>query len=171
MVTHLGNAMAPMHHRQPALPNAALDVPELVPGIIPDGFHVHPSMLRLTVHARGHHGLVIVTDSVPSAGQPHGSYDWNGTTVHWDGATVHFADGGLAGSGITPIQALERYVRYTGLGLAEALPAMTSTPARLLGQEHERGSIIAGARADLVLLTKGLGVHTTYVGGEVAYSA
>ncbi|MDB5075001.1 MAG: N-acetylglucosamine-6-phosphate deacetylase [Chloroflexi bacterium] len=171
MATHLFNAMSPLHHRQVTLPNAALDLPQLVPSIIPDGFHVHPSILRLAVRARGHRGLAIVTDSVPSAGQPHGSYNWNGTTVHWDGATVHFADGGLAGSGITPIQALARYVTYTGLSLAEALPAMTSTPAELLGLGQERGSIIPGARADLVLLTKDFSVQTTYVAGEVAYSA
>ncbi|MGH2389440.1 MAG: N-acetylglucosamine-6-phosphate deacetylase [Chloroflexota bacterium] len=171
MATHLFNAMTPFLHRAPGLPGAALDLPELVPGIIPDGHHIHPAAIRLAARARGPHGLVIVTDSVPVGGLPPGHYDWQGRQVHWDGETVRLLGGPLAGSGLTPIGALRRYVHFTGLDLHQALPAMTSTPARLLGLEGERGSIVRGARADLVLLTPDLKVRATLVGGVVAYRA
>jgi N-acetylglucosamine-6-phosphate deacetylase len=169
MATHLFNAMGPLLHRAPGLPGAALTLPELVPGIIPDGYHVHPAIVRLATRARGPHGLALVTDSVPVAGMAPGTYQWQGRAVRWDGETVRLEGGGLAGSGLTPIEALRRYIEFTGLSLAEALPAMTSTPARLIGQDGERGAIVPGARADLVLLTQDLLVHTTLVGGDAVY--
>ncbi|HEY8283505.1 MAG TPA: N-acetylglucosamine-6-phosphate deacetylase [Chloroflexota bacterium] len=171
MATHLFNAMVPFLHRAPGLPGAALDHDDLTPGIIPDGYHIHPAAIRLTVRAKGTHGVVVVTDSVSVAGCPPGDYAMLGQQVTWDGETVRRRDGGLAGSGLSPIEALRRYMRFGGLSLLEALPAMTSTPARLLGLEGERGSLVPGARADLVLLTPDLQVHTTIVGGEIVYQA
>jgi N-acetylglucosamine-6-phosphate deacetylase len=171
MTTHLFNAMTPFLHRAPGLPGAGLDLPELLPGIIPDGVHIHPATIRLAARARGLHGLALVTDSAPAGGMPPGRYEWQGRQVTWDGETIRLPEGGLAGSGLTPIEALRRYIRHTGLSLQDALPAMTSTPARILGLEQERGSIVEGARADLVLLTPDLQVHTTLVGGVVAYRA
>src|SRR6185503_5852080 len=40
MVTHLFNAMAPMHHRAPGLAGLALADPRLAAGLIADGVHV-----------------------------------------------------------------------------------------------------------------------------------
>ncbi len=171
MTTHLFNAMTPFLHRAPGLSGAGLDLAELVPGIISDGIHIHPATIRLVARARGIHGLALVTDAAPAAGMPPGAYTWQGRQVTWDGETIRLPNGGLAGSALTPIEALRCYIRCTGLSLQDALPAMTSTPARILGLEKERGSIVEGARADLVLLTPDLQVHTTLVGGLVAYRA
>ncbi|HXT36483.1 MAG TPA: N-acetylglucosamine-6-phosphate deacetylase [Chloroflexota bacterium] len=171
MATHLFNAMVPFLHRAPGLPGAALDREDLTPGIIPDGYHIHPAAIRLALHAKGIHNVVVVTDSVSVAGCPPGEYAMLGQPVTWDGETVRRRDGGLAGSGLSPIEALRRYMRFGGLSLHQALPAMTGTPARLLGLEGERGALIPGARADLVLLTPDLQVHTTMVGGEIVYRA
>ena len=171
MATHLFNAMVPFLHRAPGLPGTALDHEDLTPGIIPDGYHIHPAAIRLVIRAKGIHGVVVVTDSVSVAGCPPGEYAMLGQPVTWDGETVRRRDGGLAGSGLSPIEALRRYMRFGGLSLHEALPAMTSTPARLLGLEGERGTLVPGARADLVLLTPDLQVHTTMVGGKIVYRA
>jgi N-acetylglucosamine-6-phosphate deacetylase len=171
MTTHLFNAMTPFLHRAPGLSGAGLDLAELVPGIISDGIHIHPATIRLVAHARGIHGLALVTDAAPAGGMPPGTYEWQGRHVTWDGETIRLPEGGLAGSGLTPIEALRCYMRCTGLSLQDALPAMTSTPARILGMENERGSIVEGSRADLVLLTPNLQVHTTLVGGVIAYRA
>jgi N-acetylglucosamine-6-phosphate deacetylase len=60
---------------------------------------------------------------------------------------------------------------FTGCTLAEALPTMTTTPAKLLGLSAERGQLIAGAMADLVLLTPQLEVAMTIAAGEIVYQS
>lgn len=171
LATHLFNAMDPLRHRAPGLVGAALTEPGLVPSIIPDGYHLHPAVIRLVERARRGDDLVVITDAVPVAGLPPGDYEWDGRQVSWDGDRVRLPDGTLAGSGLTPIEALRRFMRFTGRSLAEALPTMTSTPARLLGATGKRGALVPGAMADLVLLTTDLEVHTTIVGGRVQYRA
>lgn len=66
--------------------------------------------------------------------------------------------------------ALRRLVEFTGCSLAEALATMTSTPADLLGIGQERGRIMQGAYADLVVLSPDLQVMTTIVEGRVLYT-
>jgi N-acetylglucosamine-6-phosphate deacetylase len=171
LVTHLFNAMDPLRHRAPGLVGAALTEPNLVPSIIPDGYHLHPAVIRLVERARRGDELLVITDAVPVAGLPPGEYAWDGRQVTWDGDRVRLLDGTLAGSGLTPIEALRRFMRFTGRSLAEALPTMTSVPAGLLGEAGNRGAIAPGATADLVLLTPDLDVHTTIVGGRVQYRA
>ncbi|HEY6394535.1 MAG TPA: amidohydrolase family protein, partial [Candidatus Binataceae bacterium] len=45
MFTHLFNAMRPLNHRDPGVIAAALDSREAYPAVIPDGVHVHPTIL------------------------------------------------------------------------------------------------------------------------------
>jgi N-acetylglucosamine-6-phosphate deacetylase len=55
-----------------------------------------------------------------------------------------------------------------GVAPAAALAAASRVPARLVG-EAGRGRIEAGARADLVVLSPGLEMHETWIGGDVAW--
>ena len=67
MFTHLFNAMRPLNHRDPGVIAAALAPSAALAGIIPDGVHVHPAILRLAFAARGRSGLILVTDKVALA--------------------------------------------------------------------------------------------------------
>src|SRR5204863_4819895 len=64
LVTHLFNAMAPLHHRQPGLVGAALTDDRVAVALIADNVHVHPAALRLAFRAKGPDGVVLVTDAV-----------------------------------------------------------------------------------------------------------
>jgi N-acetylglucosamine-6-phosphate deacetylase len=48
---------------------------------------------------------------------------------------------------------------------------VTTTPAKAIGLDGERGRIEPGYAADLVLLRPDLHVHTTIAEGEVSYKA
>jgi len=65
--------------------------------------------------------------------------------------------GALAGSTLTLARALRVAVADAGWSPADALTAATATPARALGLT-DRGALVAGARADLVLLDDHLAV-------------
>ena len=51
----------------------------------------------------------------------------------------------------------------------EILPLLTENPARLIGEDHKRGYIREGYRADFVVLDPENRVVSTYVGGRKVF--
>ncbi len=102
-------------------------------------------------------------------GMPPGKYLLNEFEVTVSEVDCRLADGTLAGAMLSIDQALRNLIKYTGCTLPEALATITSTPARLLGIEQERGRIAPGLIADLVLLTSNLQVATTIANGDIVY--
>jgi N-acetylglucosamine-6-phosphate deacetylase len=166
-VTHLFNAMSPLHHRAPGVPGAALARDDVVVQLIVDGHHLSDDVVRAVWRAaRGR--VVLVTDATAAAGTPDGPGDgWHplgevDLQVR-DGAVRNVA-GDLAGSALT----LDAAVRAAGalrLPLAEVLVAVTETPARLL-RRRDIGRLRPGVCADIAVLDDALVVQTTYREGR-----
>lgn len=169
--THLFNAMAPLHHREPGLPGALMAEDRIAVGLIADGIHVHPSMLSLAVRMAGPGRLWLTTDQVAAAGSPPGRYVIAGREVISDGTSVRLADGTLAGSAITMDREVHLMATMQGVTLRDAVEMATLTPARALGIDSEAGVIHRGARADLVVLDHAQRVRLTLVAGNIAFSA
>ncbi|MET0902808.1 MAG: N-acetylglucosamine-6-phosphate deacetylase [Acidimicrobiales bacterium] len=168
-VTHLFNAMAPMHHREPGLAGVALSDERLHVGLIPDGIHVHPHVVTAAQRALRDR-LTIVTDAVAALGMPDGRHELGRTEVHVSDRGVRLADGTLAGSNLAMDQGVRNLVAFTGCSDAQAIHAAATAPAHLL-DDPARGNLEAGTRADLVVLTEDLHVVSTYVGGELVHDA
>ena len=167
--THLFNAMAPLHQREPGVAVALLTDPRVVTGLICDGFHTHPAMVKLAWQALGGRRLNLVSDAIAALGMPPGNYTVGENRIVVDDTCSRLQDGTIAGSIVGLDGALRNLVAFAGCSLEEALPSITSTPAALLGLGAERGTIAPGRLADLVLLTQDLHVHTTVVAGEIVY--
>jgi N-acetylglucosamine-6-phosphate deacetylase len=168
MATHLYNAMSPFHHRAPGSVGGALSDDRVTVGLIADGIHSHPASLRLAVRAKGIERIALVTDIMAAAGMPPGRYALGGQTVVVDDQTARLEDGTLAGAVVFLDQAIRNMVRWTGVTPAEAISMATEVPKRLLGLA-DRGRIIAGSIADLVLFDENLEVVTTIVSGRQVY--
>ena len=167
--THLFNAMSPIGHRHPGLPIALLTAPQTVVGLIPDGIHVHPALIKIIWSVKGSEGLNLVSDAMAALGMPPGKYMLNDFEVTVDETECRLANGTLAGS-ILPLDAAVRnLITYTGCTLPEAFATVTTTPARLLSIDHQRGRIAPNHIADLLLLTPDLQVHTTIAAGNIVY--
>jgi N-acetylglucosamine-6-phosphate deacetylase len=148
MATHLFNAMAPLHHREPGPVAAALEC--LVPSVIADLVHVHPAVLRLVARAAAR--VVLVTDQVA------------GTGLAGDGRVHRRPDGTLAGSA-TPMDVAVLHLVEIGLSLAAAVDMAATAPADLLG-DRERGRLEPGRRADVVVLERRTGaLEAVFAGG------
>ena len=169
--THLFNAMPALHHREPGLVGALLADPRPAVGFIPDGVHTHPAILHLVWQILGGARLSLVTDAMAALGMPPGQHLLGDFEVVVDESSARLTDGTLAGSILSLDAALRNLIAFTGCSLAEALPALTTTPAGLLGLSDRRGRLAAGHVADLVLLSPDLQVVTTVVEGEIAYQA
>lgn len=167
--THLYNAMSPLQHREPGLAGAllSLDVPC---GLIVDGIHSHPAMVRLAWKAKGAGGITLVTDCMAAMGMTPGEYILGEHSVMVDATGARLQDGTLAGSVLRMDEAVRNMIAYTGCGLAAAARMASQTPARLLGLA-KRGAIAPGCDADLVALSPQNEVVHTFIAGELAYSA
>lgn len=167
--THLFNAMPPLDHRKPGILGALLVDERVTIGVIPDGLHVHPSVIKLIWHVAGDGRLNLVTDAMAALGMPPGQYllgDYQ-VTVENDRATL--PDGTLAGSVLSLDKGLRNLLNLTGCSLAEVLRTVTTTPATLLGLANRKGQIAPGFDADLVLLTPEFHVVGTLVAGKLIY--
>jgi N-acetylglucosamine-6-phosphate deacetylase len=167
--THLFNAMPPLAHRAPGLAGALLSDPRCVAGLIPDGIHVHPALVKLIWAAKGSAGLNLVSDAMAALGMPPGRYVLNDFEVFVTATEARLADGTLAGSILPLDEALRNLINFTGCSLGEALATVTTTPAALLGLSNQRGRIAPGLIADLVLLSPALEVVATITAGQMSY--
>jgi N-acetylglucosamine-6-phosphate deacetylase len=159
--THLFNAMSGMHHRSPGMVGAALAHARHAE-IIPDLLHVHPGAIRAALRAIP--CLYCVTDSTAASGMPDGDYRLGRNTVTKCLGGVRLADGTLAGSTLTMDQALRNLVGL-GLGLAEASQRTATHAADFIGCS-DRGRLVPGAWADVVVLDGALQVRHVLLEGE-----
>lgn len=166
--THLYNAMPPLGHREPGLIGALLASDEIVAGIIPDGIHMHPAMVKLAWALKRPHGLNMVTDAMAALGMPPGVYPLNDFEVTVTETEARLSDGTLAGSVLDMETAVSNLIKFTNCTLSAALATVTTTPATLLTLPH-RGRIKPGFIADAVLLNQDLKVDLTICAGQITY--
>ena len=169
--THLFNAMPAMASRQPGLLAAALEDDRTWCGLIADGHHVDPAMMRLAQRAKAAGKLMLVTDALAcvgaNVGGPPDSFSLDGEVIELVDGVCRTADGTLAGSNLTMAQAVGNAVAMLRLPLPEALRMAALYPAQFLGLDHDRGRIAAGYRADLVLLDSDLRVRRSWIAGDM----
>jgi N-acetylglucosamine-6-phosphate deacetylase len=139
--------MSAMHHRAPGAVGAALAHARRAEMIV-DLRHVHPGAIRAALRAVP--DLYAVTDATSATDMPDGDYRLGRQTVTKCLDAVRLADGTLAGSTLTMDRSFRNLIGL-GLSLAEASLRTSTLAARYVG-EHERGAIVPGAWADLVLL-------------------
>ena len=167
-VTHLFNAMAPLGHRAPGPVAAALDTGALWCGLIADGVHVHPTMLRLAMRLLPPDRLMLVTDAMPSVGAVDKRFALYGRPIHVADGKCVGADGTLAGSDLDMAQAVRTMIRVVGAEPTAAAAMAATNPAAFLGLSHERGAIAPGLRADWVWLDADFQPRETWIGGSRA---
>ena len=163
-LTHLYNAMPPIHHRKPGVIGAASEREEVVAELICDGLHVHPSSVRMAF--RLFPGRVcLISDSLRCCGMPDGAYELGGQQVFLSGGVARLADGTIAGAASNLYQDLKNAVAF-GIPAETAVTAATLTPAREIGRESEIGSIEAGKLADFLICDDRLNLQEVWIGGE-----
>jgi N-acetylglucosamine-6-phosphate deacetylase len=164
--THLFNRMSPMTHRAPGLPGALLAREEVAVELICDGHHVHPSMCRVAVAAKGPEGVMAITDATSGAGLPSGSRArLGGQSIRITEQAAFLEDGTLAGSTLTMDRAFRNILTSFGGSLVDAALLCSTSPARALGLIGF-GVLADGAVADIVVLDRAFRVRRTFIGGQ-----
>ncbi|GAA5117428.1 N-acetylglucosamine-6-phosphate deacetylase [Pseudonocardia adelaidensis] len=172
--THLFNAMAPVHHREPGPAVALLEDGRVTVELVTDGLHVHPALWEHVVRSAGAERVAAVTDAMAAAGMPDGEYHLGAMRVTVADGVARLAAssdgraGAIAGSTATTDTLFAKVVRHAAVPREEALRravALTATsPARALGLA-DVGALAPGKRADLVALDPELRVREVYRSG------
>jgi N-acetylglucosamine-6-phosphate deacetylase len=163
--THLFNAMRPMESREPGPIAAALEEPGTWFGLIVDGEHVAPAMLRLALRGTGN--PMLVSDAMPPVGGNRSTFSLYGQPVAVSDGRCATADGTLAGSVLDLASAVRNCVRLLGIPLATALRLASAAPAAFLGLDGWLGRLAPGFRADMIALDpETIRVFGTWVAGK-----
>jgi len=174
-LTHFCNAMMPIHHLRPTMVTGGLLADDVLAEIITDGVHLSDPMIRLIARAKGPDGVMVVTDAMCAAGEPDGMYSLGGLRVRVENGRATLADvpydpkavvSNVAGSVALFPDCLRRWVRLCGFPLHEAIKAAGYNQLRSLGIT-DRGEIVPGQVADLVLADSSLSPVAAIAGGVV----
>lgn len=156
MITHLFNAMLPLHHRNPGIFGVlgkAEGKERPYFGIISDGIHLHPTTVKIAWNAHPD-GFILVTDAMKTVGLPDGVYDWtNGDRWVKKGPLLtREGTDKIAGSSATLIECVNNFWTWSHATIPEVIRSVTSTPAEMLGLQHVKGTLNPDADADLLVL-------------------
>jgi N-acetylglucosamine-6-phosphate deacetylase len=171
-VTHLFNAMTYAAKngifRQPGLAEFALVCDDLACELVADGFHAAPALMKLAYRTKGPGKIALISDALAGTGLPLGSRFMLGKLECkvGDGYCM-LADGSaLAGSATRSIDQVRIMTQQVNVPLHEAVRMATDTPARLVGEDDQLGSIQPGKAADFVAFDDNFRVHRVWVAGE-----
>ncbi len=152
LVTHFGNGAAPMLHRHHNPLWSYLAHPELRLGLIGDGFHLPPDLVRAALAAKGPDRCFLVSDASGHAGMPPGTYErdgWGKFAISGNGY-LHVVDSEmLSGAWFQIDRGVDFLVSRLGMALPEAWRLCSQTPARILGIDLP--DLTAGSEASFVL--------------------
>lgn len=155
---------------QGSMEQFVLAYPEMSTEVIADGCHLAPELLNFAFLMKGPSRLCLVTDANRALDMPPGSYRFGplGTGTHFESdGKVGFVPGqGLASS----VVGMDHMVRTMAASSSASLPQVirmgSLTPAERAGIDNVTGSIEAGKRADILILTQDLEIELTYIGGQ-----
>jgi N-acetylglucosamine-6-phosphate deacetylase len=157
--------MARLEPRDPGIVGAALYDENTWCGIIVDGHHVDPIMLKLALRCKRHDRFMLVTDGMPTVGSTNSTFVLQGRTIRVVDGICRDEDGTLAGTALDMAAAVRNAVSLLGLDITEAARMAGEYPAEFLGLGHELGRIAPGYRANLVLMDPDLTVQRTWIEG------
>ncbi|WP_018266946.1 N-acetylglucosamine-6-phosphate deacetylase [Methylosinus sp. LW4] len=164
--THLFNAMRPLASREPGPIAAALESSAASYGLIVDGEHVDPAILRLALRAGLGHPM-LVTDAMPPVGGEGRGFVLQGREILVENGRCVTEEGTLAGASLDMASAVRNCVALLDLPLERALVLASANPASFLGLGKRLGRLVAGYRADMTAFDpQSLRIVSTWVAGE-----
>jgi N-acetylglucosamine-6-phosphate deacetylase len=168
-LTHFFNAMTGIHHRDLGVAGWGLSNEEMTFDIIADGIHVSPEMLKLACRAKSADKVSLISDSVAPTGLGDGDFEVWGEKVSVVKGRTRNERGSIAGSVITMHDAVKQMMSL-GFSPGEVAAMASANPAKLIGLDHQIGTIDVGKRADLVALENDGSIKFVMVSGQMVAS-
>ncbi|MCE7058514.1 N-acetylglucosamine-6-phosphate deacetylase [Dyadobacter sp. CY343] len=143
--------------------------------IIADGVHLPAPLLKLIYKIKGADRIALITDAMRAAGMPEGESTLgslkNGLKVIVEDGVAKLPDRtSFAGSVSTADRLVRTMVQIADVSLLDAVRMASLTPARIMGVDQRKGSLVAGKDADIVIFDQNISVQKTIVKGKVIYN-
>ena len=142
---------------------------EMSTEVIADGIHLAPELLEFAFRMKGADRLCLCTDANRALGMPPGDYRFGpsdtGAVITSDGKVGFQSGGGLASSVVGMDTMVRNMKNQTSATVADAVRMGSLTPAERTGIATEVGSLEAGKRADVLVLSPEMKVQRVFVGG------
>ena len=165
-LTHLYNAMPAIHHRNPGVIPACVENENVQAEIICDGYHIHPSSVRLAF-TMFKNRMVLVSDSGRCAGQPEGyQFDLGGQMAEIRGGVAKLVGTETIACSASNLWTCLANTVSWGIAEEEAVRAATYNPAKALGVQDKIGSIETGKYADFVITNTDYSEKRVFIGGK-----
>ena len=165
-LTHLYNAMPAIHHRNPGVIPAAVENPKVRAEIIADGYHIHPSSVRLAF-TMFKDRMILVSDSGRCAGKDEGyQFDLGGQMAEIRGGVAKLVGTETIACSASNLWTCLCNAISWGIPEAEAVRAATYNPACALGVQDVVGSIETGKVADFLVCTDGYESKRVFLAGK-----
>jgi len=178
LATHFYSCMAGVTRKNALRFAGAIEagylIDEMDVEIIADGVHLPAPLLKLIYKIKGTDRTALITDAMRAAGMPPGESILG--SLH-DGLKVIVEDGvaklpdrsSFAGSVATSDRLVRTMVQIAEIPLLDAVRMMTHTPARILGIQEQKGKLLPGMDADLVIFNNNIEIDKTIIGGRVVF--
>lgn len=155
---------------QGSMEQFVLAQPEMSTEVIADGCHLAPELLNFAFLMKGAARLCLVTDANRALDMPPGTYRFGpektGTFFESDGKVGFVPGQGLASSVVGMDHMVRTMAAAGGAPLPDVVRMASLTPAERAGIGHVTGSLEAGKRADVLVLTESLEIARVFLGGE-----
>jgi N-acetylglucosamine-6-phosphate deacetylase len=140
--------------------------PTMSTEVIADGYHLAPELLEFAWQMKKSSMLCLVSDTSRALDMPPGKYAFGhpeeNVWIESTGKVGLSPAGGLASSVVALDHCVRHMAKVTKIPLWEIVRMATLTPAERTGIAADRGSLVAGKRADLLLLDKRLQVQKVF---------
>jgi N-acetylglucosamine-6-phosphate deacetylase len=174
-VTHMFSGMSGLRRinlvRVAGVIESTLLLDELTTEMIADGRHIPASLMKLVIKTKGLDKVSLVSDASSPTGMPEGQYRMGGLEVIVEDGVAKLSDGsGFAGSVATMNLCVRNMVNLVGLSIEDAIKMATLNPAKVIGIDEKKGSLVEGKDADIVIFDKDINILITVVKGKVVFS-
>ena len=144
--------------------------------IIADGVHLPAPLLKLIYKIKGADKTALITDAMRAAGMPEGEsvlgpLETGLKVIVEDGVAKLPDRSSFAGSVSTADRLVRTMVQMADVSLLDAIRMISVTPARIMGVDNKKGSLVAGKDADIVIFDENIRIEKTIIGGRLVYDA
>jgi N-acetylglucosamine-6-phosphate deacetylase len=138
MVTHAFNAMPSLHHRDVGLLGEAILSDRVWCGLIADGVHVSPEMIKLLYRMKKQ--IFLVSDALAPLGLPDGTYPWDDRQITIQNGTARLADGTLSGTTLPLINAVNNLIEWGVCEPENAINLAIASPRLAMNLEIDQNA-------------------------------